>query len=64
MPYLGDYYNVTPNWTAQRQNWFNMLQEIMVNGTPHRKPLTPSSLQAIRKGTPLSARDPVLTTCR
>ena len=34
MPYLGDYYNVAPNWTAQRQNWFNMLQEIMVNGTP------------------------------
>ena len=28
---------------------------------PHRKPLTPSSLQAIRKGTPLSARDPFLT---
>ena len=34
MPYLGDYYNVAPNWTAQRQNWFNMLQQIMVNGTP------------------------------
>ena len=26
MPYLGDYYNVAPNWTEQRQNWFNMLQ--------------------------------------
>lgn len=34
MPYLGDYYNVTGNWTAQRQNWFNMLQEILIKGTP------------------------------
>ena len=34
MPYLGDYYNVTPNWTEQRNNWFNMLQEVMVKGTP------------------------------
>jgi len=34
MPYLGDYYNVTGNWTAQRQNWFNMLQQVLVNGTP------------------------------
>ena len=34
MPYLGDYYNVAPNWTEQRQNWFNMLQQIMVNNTP------------------------------
>lgn len=34
MPYLGDYYNVTPNWTEQRNNWFNMLQEVLVKGTP------------------------------
>ena len=34
MPYLGDYYNVAPNWTEQRQNWFNMLQQVMVNNTP------------------------------
>ena len=28
MPYLGDYYNVTPNWAAQRTAWWNMLQQI------------------------------------
>ena len=28
MPYLGDYYNVTPNWTAQRTAWWNMLQSV------------------------------------
>ena len=34
MQYMGDYYNVAPNWTEQRQNWFNMLQQVMVNNTP------------------------------
>lgn len=32
MPYLGDYYNVIGGWTEQRTNWFNMLQQILVNG--------------------------------
>lgn len=32
MPYLGDYYNVIGNWTAQRNNWFNMLTQILING--------------------------------
>lgn len=28
MPYMGDYYNVTPGWTEQRTAWWNMLQQI------------------------------------
>lgn len=28
MPYLGDYYNVTPGWTEQRTAWWNMLQGV------------------------------------
>ncbi|MFI3250300.1 MAG: ABC transporter substrate-binding protein [Eubacteriales bacterium] len=28
MPYLGNYYNVTGNWTAQRTGWFNLLQQV------------------------------------
>lgn len=28
MPYLGDYYNVTPGWADQRTAWWNMLQSI------------------------------------
>lgn len=28
MPYLGDYYQVTPGWTAARTAWWNMLQKI------------------------------------
>lgn len=32
MPYLGDYYNVTPGWTEQRTNWWNMLQKILISG--------------------------------
>ena len=28
MPYLGDYYNVTPGWADQRTAWWNMLQNI------------------------------------
>lgn len=28
MPYLGDYYNVTPNWTTQRTEWWNLLQRV------------------------------------
>ena len=33
MPYIGDYYNVTPGWTEQRTAWWNMLQKIF-SGTP------------------------------
>ena len=28
MAYLGDYYNVAPNWAEQRTAWWNMLQSI------------------------------------
>ena len=28
MPYLGDYYNVAPEWAAQRTAWWNMLQGV------------------------------------
>ncbi len=28
MPYLGNYYNVIGNWTAQRTGWFNLLQQV------------------------------------
>ncbi len=28
MNYLGDYYQVTTNWTAARYQWWNMLQEV------------------------------------
>ena len=33
MPYLGDYYNVTPNWATQRTEWWNMLQRIFAGET-------------------------------
>ena len=32
MPYLGDYYQVTPNWAAQRTEWWNLLQRIFTGG--------------------------------
>lgn len=32
MPYLGDYYAVTPNWPEQRTEWWNLLQRIFQNG--------------------------------
>lgn len=32
MPYLGDYYNVIGGWTEQRTLWWNMLQQVLVNG--------------------------------
>lgn len=32
MPYLGDYYNVTPKWTEQRTAWFEMLQSAFSSG--------------------------------
>ncbi len=32
MPYLGDYYNVTGGWAAQRTEWWNMLQRIFAGG--------------------------------
>ena len=28
MKYLGDYYNVAPNWSEQRTAWWNMLQQV------------------------------------
>jgi len=28
IPYEGDYYQVTPNWTAARTAWLNMLQKV------------------------------------
>lgn len=28
MPYMGDYYNVAPNWAVQRTEWWNLLQRI------------------------------------
>ena len=28
MPYMGDYYNVAPNWAVQRTEWWNMLQRV------------------------------------
>lgn len=34
MKYLGDYYNVTPGWTAQRTAWWNMLQSIFSGTDP------------------------------
>lgn len=33
MPYLGDYYNVAPNWAEQRTAWWGMLQAVFA-GTP------------------------------
>lgn len=32
MPYLGDYYNVTPEWAEQRTAWFEMLQAAFSSG--------------------------------
>ena len=32
MPYLGDYYAVTPKWSEQRTAWFEMLQSAFSNG--------------------------------
>ncbi len=32
MPYLGDYYQVTPNWAAQRTEWWNLLQRVFSGG--------------------------------
>ncbi len=32
MPFLGDYYNVTPGWATQRTEWWNMLQRIFGGG--------------------------------
>lgn len=32
MPYLGDYYQVTPNWAAQRTEWWNLLQRVFAGG--------------------------------
>ena len=32
MPYLGDYYQVAPNWAAQRTEWWNLLQRIFAGG--------------------------------
>jgi len=32
MPFLGDYYQVTGNWAAQRTEWWNLLQRIFAGG--------------------------------
>ena len=32
MPYLGDIYQVTPGWAAQRTEWWNLLQRIFAGG--------------------------------
>ncbi len=32
MPFLGDYYQVTPNWAVQRTEWWNLLQRIFAGG--------------------------------
>ncbi|MDO5022626.1 MAG: extracellular solute-binding protein [Eubacteriales bacterium] len=32
MPYLGDYYQVTKNWAAQRTEWWNLLQRVFASG--------------------------------
>lgn len=32
MPYLGDYYQVTGNWAAQRTEWWNLLQRVFAGG--------------------------------
>jgi len=32
MPFLGDYYQVTPNWAVQRTEWWNLLQRIFSGG--------------------------------
>lgn len=34
LPYAGDYYNVTPGWTAQRTVWWNMLQQLFSGTDP------------------------------
>ena len=32
MPYLGDYYAVTPGWAVQRTEWWNLLQRVFAGG--------------------------------
>ncbi len=34
MPYLGSYYNVIGNWSAQRTGWFNLLQQVFSGTDP------------------------------
>lgn len=34
MPYLGNYYNVIGNWSAQRTGWFNLLQQVFAGTDP------------------------------
>jgi len=31
-PYLGDIYQITPNWAAQRTEWWNLLQRVFAGG--------------------------------
>ena len=31
-PYLGDFYQVTKNWTVQRYEWWNQLQRVGAGG--------------------------------
>jgi multiple sugar transport system substrate-binding protein len=32
--YIGDYYSITPGWTAQRTAWWNMLQQVFAGTDP------------------------------
>lgn len=32
MPYLGDIYQITPNWATQRTEWWNLLQRVFNGG--------------------------------
>lgn len=34
LTYFGDYYNVTPGWSAQRTAWWNMLQQMFTGTDP------------------------------
>ena len=34
MNYIGDYYNITPGWTAQRTAWWTMLQQVFTGTDP------------------------------
>lgn len=32
MPFLGDYYQVTRGWAAQRTEWWSLLQRVFAGG--------------------------------
>ena len=31
-PYFGGYYQIAPNWAAQRTAWWNLLQRVFATG--------------------------------